>query len=93
VFLNGYPDLFLVKRLIAVPGDIFNCATASSSLMSCPGAAHAEPTTPENHSEFLDEFPSVAPMAQADATPESWAVDFPGFVKDGDLVVPPESFS
>jgi signal peptidase I len=91
VFLKpGYPDLFLVKRLIAVPGDHFHLR---DGLVIMNGVAqeqpHAEPTTPENHSDFLDEFPSVPPMAQPDATPESWAVDFPNYVKDGDLVVPP----
>jgi signal peptidase I len=94
VFLKpGYPDLFLVKRLIAVPGDHFHLR---DGVVILNGVAqpqpHAEPTTPENHSDFLDEFPSVAPYPQPDATPESWAVGFPSYLKDGDLVVPPGQY-
>jgi signal peptidase I len=94
VFLKpGYPDLFLVKRLIAVPGDHLHIR---NGIVILNGVAQqqpqAQPTTPENHSEFLDEFPSVAPVAQPDATPEGWAVSFPDVVKDGDLVVPAGKF-
>src|ERR1700723_995053 len=72
VFLKpGYPDLFLVKRLVAVPGDHFHLR---DGVVILNGVAqpqpHAEPTTPENRSDFLDEFPSVAPYPQPDATPE-----------------------
>ena len=49
---------------------------------------HAEKTTAENHYDFLDEFPSVPPNPASGAT-ESWAVDFPSHIEDGDLVVPP----
>jgi signal peptidase I len=94
VFLKpGYPDLFLVKRLIGVPGDHLHLRNGTVIIngVAVP-QPHAEPTTPENHSEFLDEFPSVPPTAQPDATPESWAVDFPQYIQDGDLVVPPGKY-
>ncbi len=91
VFLKpGYPDLYLVKRLIAVPGDRLHLRNGTVIINGvAQDQPHAEPTTPENHSEFLDEFPSVPPYPQPDATPESWAVAFPSYVNDGDLVVPP----
>ncbi len=91
VFLKpGYPDLFLVKRLVAIPGDHFHLRNGVVIINGVAQAQpHAQPTTPENHSDFLDEFPSVPPYPQPDATPESWAVAFPSYVKDGDLVVPP----
>ncbi len=91
VFLKpGYPDLFLVKRLIAVPGDHFHLRDGIVILNGVAQAQpHAEATTPDNHTDFLDEFPTVPPYPQPDATPESWAVAFPNYVKDGDLVVPP----
>src|ERR1700728_1540236 len=94
VFLKpGYPDLFLVKRLIGVPGDHLHLR---NGVVIINGIAqpqpHAEPTTAENHSDFLDEFPSVPPYPDPNATPESWAVDFPHSVQDGDLVVPPGKY-
>ena len=50
---------------------------------------YAQPTTADNYQEFLDEFPSVPPYPQPGGATESWAVDFPNHVVDGDLVVPP----
>lgn len=87
---NGQPVImFLVKRLIGVPGDHIQLR---NGVVIINGVAqyqpHAQPTTPENHTDFLDEFPSVPPSTQPDAT-ERWAVDFPNHVVNGDLVVPP----
>ena len=54
---------------------------------------HAQPTTPENFTEFLDEFPSVPyPIRRPGEPPSDGAVDFPNHVVDGDLVVPPGKF-
>ncbi len=93
VFLKpGEPDMFLVKRLIAVPGDRFHI---SNGIVILNGVAqpqpHAQPTTPENHQDFLDEFPSVPPSVDLGAT-ETWSVDFPNHVVNGDLVVPPGKY-
>ena len=93
VFLKpGEPDMFLVKRLIGVPGDHIHLR---NGIVIVNGVAqsqpHAQPTTPENHQDFLDEFPSVPPSVEYGAT-ESWAVDFPSHVVDGNLVVPPGKF-
>jgi signal peptidase I len=98
VFLKPVADsngqyLFLVKRLIGVPGDHIHLV---NGIVIINGVAqdqpHAQPTTPENHSDFLDEFPSVPPIATPDdpgeGTPEAWAVDFPNYIVNGDLVVP-----
>jgi signal peptidase I len=87
-----YP--FLVKRLIGVPGDHIHLR---NGIVIINGVAqdqpHAQPTTPENHTDFLDKFPSVPPTATPDnpseGTPEEWAIDFPYDVQNGDLVVPP----
>ena len=84
----------LVKRLIGLPGDHIHLR---NGIVIINGIAqdqpHAVPTTPENHDDFLDEFPSVPPTAtEGDpnlGTPESWAVDFPSHIQNGDLVVPP----
>jgi len=83
-----YP--FLVKRLVGVPGDHIHLREGVVILNGVAQAQpHAQPTTPENHTEFLDEFPSVPPYPQPGATPEAWAVDFPNHIENGDLVVPP----
>jgi len=98
VFLKPVPDsvdsdgkpqyLILVKRLIGVPGDHIHL---HDGVVSINGVAQAQPyavpTTLENHSDFLDEFPGIPPVTQPGST-ESWAIDFPSHMQDGDLVVP-----
>jgi signal peptidase I len=101
VFIKPVPDpdaqgrpqyLFLVKRLIGVPGDHI---PLRNGIVIINGVAqsqpHAQPTTPDNHSEFLDEFPSVPPDPSLGAT-EEWSVDFPNHFVNGDLVVPPGKY-
>lgn len=94
VFLKpGEPDLFLVKRLIGVPGDHIHLRNGIVILNGvAQNQPHAEATTAENHQDFLDEFPSIPPYPQPGATPEAWAVDFPNHVVNGDLVVPPGKY-
>jgi len=92
--VDGSPTYpFLVKRLVGVPGDHIHLR---DGIVILNGVAldqpHAQPTTPENHADFLDEYPSVPPYPQPGATPESWAVDFPNHIVNGDLVVPPGKY-
>jgi signal peptidase I len=79
----------LVKRLIGVPGDHIHLR---NGIVILNGVAqpqpYAQPTTADNYQDFLDEFPSVPPYPQPGGATESWAVDFPNHVVDGDLVVP-----
>src|SRR6202167_5095723 len=82
---DGKPQyFFLVKRLVGVPGDHIHLR---DGIVILNGVAqpqpYAQPTTPENHSEFLDEFPSVPPYPQPGGATEGWAVDFPNHVVDG----------
>jgi signal peptidase I len=93
VFLKpGEPDLFLVKRLVAIPGDHLHLR---NGIVIINGVAqnepHAEPVTLENHQDFLDEYPSIPPSVDGGAT-ETWAVDFPNHIENGELVVPPGKF-
>jgi signal peptidase I len=84
--------MFLVKRLIGVPGDHIHLRNGIVIINGVAQAQpYAQPTTPENHSNFLDEFPSVPPSPDMDAT-EAWTVDFPNHIVNGDLVVPPGKY-
>jgi signal peptidase I len=79
----------LVKRLIGVPGDHIRLR---NGIVIVNGVAQpvgfAQPTTPSNFNEFLDDFPAVPP-AQVPGSAESWAASFSSHIQDGDLVVPP----
>jgi len=79
----------LVKRLIGVPGDHIHLR---NGIVFVNGVAqpvgHAQPATADNFNEFLDDFPAVPP-SEATGSTESWAVNFPSYLQDGDLVVPP----
>ncbi len=88
---DGKPQyFFLVKRLVGIPGDHIHLRNGIVILNGVAQAQpHAQPTTPENYQEFLDEFPSLPPYPQTGGATEGWAVDFPNHVVDGDLVVPP----
>jgi signal peptidase I len=86
------PDMFLVKRLIGVPGDHIHLRNGIVILNGVAQAQpHAQATTPENHTAFLDEFPSEPPAMEPGAT-ETWAVDFPNYMENGDLVIPPGKY-
>jgi signal peptidase I len=94
---DGKPTiLFLVKRLVGVPGDRIHL---HNGVVYINGEEHpqphAQPTTPVNYQTFLDEFPSIAPEGNGDpnnGTPDSWANEFPSHVIEGDLVVPAGKF-
>jgi signal peptidase I len=82
--------MILVKRLIGVPGDRIHLR---NGVVFVNGVAQnepfAQPTTEENHWEFLDEFPSVTPDPEpGNLIPAEWAADFPNHVVNGELVVP-----
>ncbi len=87
---DGNPQFTpLVKRLIGVPGDHIHLR---NGIVIVNGVAQpvgfAQPTTTDNFNEFLDDFPAVPP-SEVNGSTESWAVNFPNYVRDGDLVVPP----
>ncbi len=87
---EGKPQyFFLVKRLIGQPGDRLHLRNGIVILNDvAQPQPFAQPTTPDNYQEFLDEFPSVPPYPQPGGATEGWAIDFPNHVVDGNLVVP-----
>jgi len=102
VFIKPVPDdidgkpqyLFLVKRLIGVPGDHIHLR---DGVVYINGVAQPQPKDgkdiPANPSEkvFLDEFPTIPPAMDASST-EEWAVDSPNHIENGDLIVPPGKY-
>ncbi len=93
--VDGRPTIQpLVKRLVGVPGDRIHL---HNGIVILNGVAqsqpHAQPTTPENHVDFLDEFPSVPPDPEpGNFVTEAWTVDISNHIVDGDLVVPPGKY-
>ncbi len=91
---DGNPQyFFLVKRLIGAPGDHIHLR---DGIVYINGVAQPKPRDGSDDPGlamdrvFLDEFPSIPPAdAPSGAATESWAVDEPGHVVNGDLVVPP----
>ena len=89
--MTGKPQyLFLVKRLIGVPGDHFHLRNGIVIINGVAQAQpHAQPTTPENHQRFSGRISFRAARSAAGRRHRSWAVDFPNHIVNGDLVVPP----
>jgi len=103
VFIKPVPDmdaegrpqfLFLVKRLIGVPGDHIHLR---DGIVYINGVEQTQPkdgmemTANPGEKVFLDEFPAVPPSMNASTT-EEWAVDAPNYIAGGDLIVPPGKY-
>jgi signal peptidase I len=80
------PDLYLVKRVIGVPGDHIHLIDGTVYLN---GVAQKEPEAQvaTDSYPYRDDFPAVPPPEGSDVTAE-WALDLPSHIQNGDLVVP-----
>ena len=91
---EGKPQyFFLVKRLIGVPGDRIHLHNGiviiNGVAQSPPKDGLSDPGLPMEQ-EYLDEFPSIPPAQDpSGAETESWALNAPKYIVDGNLVVPP----
>ncbi len=83
------PDMFLVKRLIGLPGDHIHLR---NGVVILNGVAQTEPYAklwPEDfYSPYIDDFPSV-PTSEANGVTAEWAVNLPTNIQGNDMVVPP----
>ena len=90
VFISpAQPGLYVVKRVIGLPGDrihLQNGAVYRNSVkLDEPYTLPLSDVSP-----YRDEFPSVSGSQDNNVTPE-WRAELPSFIKDGELVVPPNS--
>ena len=90
VFLKpGYPDMFLVKRVIGIPGDHLHLHEGyvylNGQRQDEPQAGHPDYS---NYIPYRDEFPNI-PTSQGQNVEPVWANELPSHIQNGDLVVPP----
>jgi len=81
------PGLYLVKRVMGVPGDRIHL---ENGVVYRNGEALKEPYVIRqgDYNDYRDNFPSVPPGEYEQLTPE-WRLTLPSHVQNGDLVVPP----
>ena len=93
-FKPGEPDLFLVKRTIAIAGDRVHL---HHGIVFLNGVAQNEPQAGKPADDdnplhafnaYRDNFPSVPPSPYEEVT-EQWVAELPRHVQEGDLLVPP----
>ncbi|WP_446741911.1 signal peptidase I [Silvibacterium acidisoli] len=84
--------LYLVKRVIGLPGDRIHLVNGTVYLNGKPQVEpQAVKAKPDDEFPYRDEFPVVAPPPQSEVTAE-WALALPNYVHNGDLVVPPGNY-
>ena len=90
VFLKpGEPDMHLVKRVIAIPGDRIHLHEGYVYLNgNRQDELQADHPNYSNYDAYRDEFPNVPVLMGHGITP-MWANELPGHIQNGDLVVPP----
>jgi signal peptidase I len=93
VFLSPEePGLFVVKRIIGVPGDRIHLRDGA---VYRDGEKLDEPFVQHklaNYDPYRDNFPAVPPSEMYGITSQDWMATMRFHVKDGDVVVPPNSF-
>src|SRR5271169_6197072 len=76
-FKPGEPDLYLVKRVVGVPGDRLHLRNGVVFLNGQP-QKEPEAAMPDygNYFPYRDDFPAVPPSQSGDVTP-TWAAELP----------------
>jgi signal peptidase I len=92
VFLHPKePGMYVVKRIIGVPGDRILLRDSkvyrNGEALNEPYVVHSGPS----YSPYRDQFPAVAPDGDSNVNPE-WPIVMREHLKDGELVVPPDSY-
>lgn len=93
VFLSpSTPGLYVVKRIIGVPGDRIHLR---NGVVYRNGVALSEPYVLHDRDnpadEYRNNFPAIPPSEDYGVYPD-WAASLPQYVQGEDLVVPPDHF-
>lgn len=94
---DGNPQyLILVKRLIGVPGDHIHLRDGIVYLNGVPQPPPKEgldTPLPPSDQTFVDNFPAILPTpTDTHGAVDTWVVDLPNHLDNGDLVVPPGKY-
>ena len=103
VFLKPHPetpDLYLVKRLIGMPGDHIHLEHGvvyiNGVAQSQPYAQMPDDGNPQDaYVPYRDDFPSDLQgieEASSENNAALWSVDLPNHIQNGEIVVPPHSY-
>jgi signal peptidase I len=92
VFLSPeQPGLFLVKRIIGLPGDRIHLRDdevyRNGEKLVEPFVRHMP-----RHNPYTDNFPAVPPSEMYGVRNEKWAQEMPSHIVGDDIVVPPDSY-
>jgi signal peptidase I len=93
VFLSPEePGLFVVKRIIGVPGDRIHLRDGAvyrnEEKLNEPYAQHKA----GNYDPYRDNFPAVPPSEMYGITSQEWMSTLSSYIQGGDIVVPPNSY-
>jgi signal peptidase I len=86
------PGLFLVKRIIGVPGDRIHLR---DDVVYRNGEKLVEPFVRHKRDArnlYTDNFPAIPPLEYYGVRNERWAEELPSHVVGDDIVVPPDSY-
>jgi signal peptidase I len=94
VFLSPeQPGLFLVKRIIGIPGDRIHLHDGvvyrNGEKLNEPYVKHVEAG---EYDPYRDDFPAVPPSPAYRVSNEKWRDEMPSHVVNGEIVVPPNSY-
>jgi signal peptidase I len=91
VFLSpAEPGLYVVKRIIGIPGDRIHLR---DGVVYRNGQPLNEPYVVHNgsYNPYRDNFPAIPPTDANQVTPE-WRLTMPSYIDGQDLVIPPERY-
>jgi signal peptidase I len=88
----GEPEMFLVKRVIGIPGDRIHLR---NGVVYRNGKPQVEPyagkVTDLNYQPYVDDFPAV-PSTGVPGVTATWAAELPTHIQGENIVVPPDEY-